>query len=539
VSARVKVSNRRCRNETRFGDGCEDYLGRKQSRKPRLCACCCLKTLKVHEHMTAARPLNFFFYLGALLVFIYVQLRMLSNVNGDFTQALSAEVFLLTPLNEFNQVGPLVSNIKQANTEVQSQNETFIMSPQSEDVRQQYAGSSESMHLQNESFSACLLVMDENFRLYEWIAYHYHVLPLRYLVVAADPRSKNFPDPVLDLFRHQLNMTILSWNDTDYTSWDDSLSSDAGVREKRKRHLARQRRFIGKCLQHMHEHNRTWTALWDTDEYIAFNGFNQTRQNPATNLSATSPHDMSEAGSILQYLKAVGQDTGVAMYRFIVGSLEIPSLMNESHPFDPRRFDSLRYRYRAKPGHIYNGWGKCMLNVQKIASFPVKVRNPHRPVFEVCPGPKGDQLLSVPFFLHHFIGRWEAYSYRDDSRRGREKSYAAYVERAQVSDVYENNMSQWMPAFVENVGEMRATILLKNAGLDPEYNATFKIDNFKVVDLAVKRCLVYLKTACSATCHSTHNATGIGMSARMPVQNQSYSVACSFGLFNRSLMITY
>jgi hypothetical protein len=33
------------------------------------------------------------------------------------------------------------------------------------------------------TFSSCLLVMDDNHRLTEWLAYHYHVLPLRYMVV--------------------------------------------------------------------------------------------------------------------------------------------------------------------------------------------------------------------------------------------------------------------------------------------------------------------------------------------------------------------
>jgi hypothetical protein len=33
------------------------------------------------------------------------------------------------------------------------------------------------------AFSSCLLVMDDNHRLTEWLAYHYHVLPLRYMVV--------------------------------------------------------------------------------------------------------------------------------------------------------------------------------------------------------------------------------------------------------------------------------------------------------------------------------------------------------------------
>ena len=62
------------------------------------------------------------------------------------------------------------------------------------------------------SFSACLLVMDENFRLQEWIAFAYFTLRLRYIVVTVDPRSKQLPTKVLDLFRSELNMTILEWS---------------------------------------------------------------------------------------------------------------------------------------------------------------------------------------------------------------------------------------------------------------------------------------------------------------------------------------
>jgi hypothetical protein len=61
------------------------------------------------------------------------------------------------------------------------------------------------------SFSACLLVMDENFRLQEWIAYAYLTLPLRYLVVTVDPKSKFSPTEKLDIFRSELNMTIIEW----------------------------------------------------------------------------------------------------------------------------------------------------------------------------------------------------------------------------------------------------------------------------------------------------------------------------------------
>ena len=61
------------------------------------------------------------------------------------------------------------------------------------------------------TFSACLLVMDENFRLQEWISYAYFTLPLRYLVVTVDPKSKFLPTEKLDIFRSELNMTIIEW----------------------------------------------------------------------------------------------------------------------------------------------------------------------------------------------------------------------------------------------------------------------------------------------------------------------------------------
>ena len=326
--------------------------------------------------------------------------------------------------------------------------------------------------LLNESFSACLLVMDENFRLYEWLAYHYHVLPLRYLVIASDPRSKQSPEPVLELFRQHLNMTILLWNDTDFLWWLPPLPENAEVSEMTDRFKIRQRRFLAQCLAHMHQQNRTWTALWDTDEYVAFNLYNFSRQSLTSNSSATSPCDMSEAGSILRYLKGYGEPNCVVMNRALVGNREAPTLMNETHPFDPRRFDTIRYRWRLPFGARLNGFGKCMMNVQKIPSFPVTVRNPHRPVFEICPGAKGDHLLHRPFYLNHYIGSWEAYSYRDDGRRGGIRSHEAYLERAQQGTVYDDNLSPWLPAFLASVGIARATILLENAGLDPNYNAS-------------------------------------------------------------------
>ena len=220
------------------------------------------------------------------------------------------------------------------------------------------------------------------------------------------------------------------------------------------------------------------------DEYIAYNPFGATKTNPSNGKSATAPENMSEAGTVLRYLNDYGEDKCVTMPRVLVGSKETPGLMNETtHPFDARRFDTLRFRFRGSVGDKDNGFGKSLLNVQKISNFPVIVRNPHRPVFEVCTGVYGGHVSASPFYLNHFIGTWEAYSYRDDSRRGQEKNYETYKARAtgvKQNKHYENKLSQWMPAFCQDVGQERATALLRNAGLDPSYNASFKIEAWKI-----------------------------------------------------------
>mmetsp|Transcript_38845 Transcript_38845/g.94042 ORF Transcript_38845/g.94042 Transcript_38845/m.94042 type:complete len:82 (+) Transcript_38845:465-710(+) len=50
----------------------------------------------------------------------------------------------------------------------------------------------------SDSFSACLLIMDDNHYLIEWLAYHYQVMPLRRLIVLSDPKSRTTPLPILE-----------------------------------------------------------------------------------------------------------------------------------------------------------------------------------------------------------------------------------------------------------------------------------------------------------------------------------------------------
>ena len=50
---------------------------------------------------------------------------------------------------------------------------------------------SSSHYIPDDGFAGCLVLKDDNARLSEWLAYHWLVLPLKYLVVAVDPTGKH------------------------------------------------------------------------------------------------------------------------------------------------------------------------------------------------------------------------------------------------------------------------------------------------------------------------------------------------------------
>ena len=52
------------------------------------------------------------------------------------------------------------------------------------------------------------MLMDDNHFLIEWLAYHYHVMPLRRLIVLVDPNSKTTPEPILNRWRDRMDITI-------------------------------------------------------------------------------------------------------------------------------------------------------------------------------------------------------------------------------------------------------------------------------------------------------------------------------------------
>ena len=185
----------------------------------------------------------------------------------------------------------------------------------------------------HDTFSACLLVMDDNHRLTEWLAYHYHVLPLRYIVVTADPRSKTSPNSILNQWRRR-GVYIEQWNDRDFWKKELKLApipDDAPLQTKRDRHRGRQKYFYRKCLIHMQKHNRTWVSLHDTDEYLVYNHagganyeaweHNMSSQHARSSFRrhkrikpSQTPPTTAQEGAMIQYIRQE-QSAGLEYYQ--------------------------------------------------------------------------------------------------------------------------------------------------------------------------------------------------------------------------------
>jgi len=328
------------------------------------------------------------------------------------------------------------------------------------------------------SMSACLLVMDENFRLPEWISYSYHTLPLRYLIVAVDPRSKHWPTPVLDLFRKELpDLTILEWSDSDFVSWKNpQLLVNVTRKMVRDRHRVRQLRFYNVCLTHMYKNNRTWTAMYDTDEFLVFGDYNHSYRN-----TVMTPGSMEPKGTIVEFIQKIENKSCFELPRILYGTKEINEQeirisLPDNFDLDHQRFDTLRYRYHNDIHQKSNGLGKTIINSAILGPYlPLNIKGPHRVLSEVCGSVFSADTKTSPFRLNHYLGSWEAYSFRDDARKGSDaRSWQSWELRANATGSHRSDeICTWLKGFYANVGARKAKRLLQDTGLPP----TIKVEN--------------------------------------------------------------
>jgi len=346
------------------------------------------------------------------------------------------------------------------------------------------------------------MVMDDNAHLIEWLAYHYHSLPLRRIIVAVDPRSKTSPTEIIQ--RWQGRIATTEWTDLDFippplmdAHQQPNLSSDELTKLFRKR----QEEFYTRCMARLKAEGMTWTALIDTDEYILPNMHSnhhyaylrgkyseateptvwnilQARVTgdsvPAINVTRAEEQNLEDEHVPMQQEAAlvsrIRETPCFPMARLSFGVKESPQDTVQSvvpWGFDGRQFQTLRWRWHAGRGSKrVNKIAKALIDVSRIDSkFFVATKQVmvHLPIQEYCRGENdlwifnGQSLLVV----HHYGGTWEQWSHRDDTRGKRTRE--AY-DRMQYDKQTDDNIRPWLQGFVQEVGWWSARRLLREVG---------------------------------------------------------------------------
>lgn len=347
--------------------------------------------------------------------------------------------------------------------------------------------------ISEEPFSACLLTMDDNHFLIEWLAYHYHVLPLRHLIVAVDPKSMTSPSSIFDRWR-QHGMEIEEWSDKDFgfdLKEEDMVSDDILKTQDSQStglHRERQRQFYKQCMKRHKEENRSWIIMTDVDEYIAFN----------------TEEKFSSVSSFLSQYRANNELSPCLMIpRLRYGVKEsTPEQVGKDVPQDlnASTFQTMRYRHHA-PIHSLelNRYPKAIVDASRVDDSDITMKTMHRPVDKYCPTRLMYATVDESFLvINHYLGTWEQFSFRNDARKtdGR-RTFEVRLPRFRimlrlfrltVSSLYHSHNTRqlqeysifkdvdngdddgvrpWLNEFVESVGSDTASALLEGVGHVP------------------------------------------------------------------------
>jgi hypothetical protein len=377
-----------------------------------------------------------------------------------------------------------------------------------------------------DSFSSCLLWMDDSFRMPEWLAYHYYVMNLRYLVLHPDPRSKTSPGPVLDRWRDRIH--IVEWTDPSrftnatYFEYDDVESDDTTrdrtppkrketqIWEQSELLVQRQLDFYQACAMHMRSQNRTWTSFHDNDEFLVvvsetIRGHRESvKVEPGMALKVVERYSrgrgrgrgMVKGGPNPTDASGLARDATryethrdwdlwfsalpcVVLPRALLGAVASPDAdveRNVPAVLDAHRFDTLRWRVQGTVRDDGDGPGKAIVDVSRLpasanelASRGNGTASPHRPFGELCTNgwPPSNGL---PLAFHHYLGSWEEFSFRDDIRKGLDRSHLKWTDKSSLDGGGVNDDARsGILGFVEMVGESDAVELLRDAGLPRGY----------------------------------------------------------------------
>lgn len=357
------------------------------------------------------------------------------------------------------------------------------------------------------------MFMDDNAHLIEWLAYHYHALPLRRLILAVDPRSETSPTEILNRWEGKIEVT--QWTDVDFMPPHllDAHTLLLPFQHKELTNLFdnRQEQFYARCMARLKYEGRSWTALVDTDEYISPNShahdYSEILRPPQppqttswfwTTTHYSSPrtvwdvlqrahrmaHNVTTSTPFGQKFNASNPCLPMARLAFGVQEStkedlfyarqdQLPSGKKTSlipWGFEPLDFQTMRWRWIAGRGKkSINKISKALIDVSRVESslfLPKEEVMVHLPIKRYCKGKDALYVLNTHSLLvvHHYSGTWEQWSHRNDTR-GR-RTFAAY-QQMQYNHSTEDSLRPWLNEFVREMGWWTALRLLKGVGKVP------------------------------------------------------------------------
>ena len=333
----------------------------------------------------------------------------------------------------------------------------------------------------HQTMSACLLVMDDNHYLIEWLAYHYLILPLRYLIIAVDPRSKTSPTSILERWKDR--MTIVEWSDEDFLPVDwvhhDRELNEEDSRQKFNLHRERQRNFYPTCLRALRNVHREWTTCIDSDEFLHMNpNYRLVKENSQYRHPPTIRDAIDKSYQDVE----LGTTSCITVPRLRFGNYENVSdesasitstISNESETSEllqtipKQQFLTLRWKYRSPfQSKHNNGMPKSMVDVSQIANYSRQETDAHRPVRSECPRRNlyMPNLVS-PLVVNHYVGTYEQYTFRDDARAGmKQRDDERFAWYGTIQDGVDASIAPWLGRFVQEVGLQEARRLLEGVG---------------------------------------------------------------------------
>eukprot|EP00548_Thalassiothrix_antarctica_P017070 CAMPEP_0194198282 /NCGR_PEP_ID=MMETSP0154-20130528/77680_1 /TAXON_ID=1049557 /ORGANISM="Thalassiothrix antarctica, Strain L6-D1" /LENGTH=522 /DNA_ID=CAMNT_0038923055 /DNA_START=93 /DNA_END=1661 /DNA_ORIENTATION=+ len=379
----------------------------------------------------------------------------------------------------------------------------------------------------DDSTSGCLLVSDDNHFLIEWIAYHYHVIKLRHLIITMDPNSMTSPSEIL--IRWENLIKIEFWDD-ESRYFIPSNYNYTGV----EIHRQRQKDFNVECLRTFKAQHKSWVLLSDTDEFITIHPelvLSQSSSSPQQSTFAAGGASNKNTfpkielpNSVHTFLQSLMIPTPelniytpcIPIYRRQYSAKEEDDIDNENSNKNKQKIEPLsvsdlsinhadfatfRWKYWGsnkvdfpiiKRGNSLNtttnetsscplqykaGPTKVIIDLSRLRVqdlyHPMIEGNPHKPLESIC-STYYDMynIEETGFMIHHFLGTKEQWSYRRNDQRGmgyRMARYQTINEHVGIHKATNNELLQpWLKGFIQSVGETEAIRLLNNVGkLDP------------------------------------------------------------------------